>query len=183
MGIFVIMLTAITAIYMRTSQFGRQIALRSKLQSDARFALEAIARAVRVSNLDYDSWGGTLPVQPNDELRLRNPQNGSAVRIRVESDDAKCYGDARSFPCLVVSTDEGATWTPLSQRNERVETLRFYASPAVDPFRFYPDTGTYASNEQPAVTIVLAVRGLSSRAADEWTYTLQTTVTPRLYLR
>lgn len=186
MGIFVILLTSMTEIFLRTSQFGRQIALRSKLQSDARYAVEAVARAVRVSDLDYASWGlgGGLPPQPNSELRLIDPTSGAVSRIRLDETDAGCWNDGSSFPCVAVSTDNfGSVWTPLTPQKVKVETLLFFASPPVDPFLLDEDTGLYASNSQPIVTVLLTVRGLSSRVADEWVYSVQTTVTPRLYLR
>jgi len=188
---FGILVTLITDIFVRTTDFGRQIVSRAKLQGDARNALEAIARAVRVSDIDYASWGGTLPAQPNSELRLINPVSGLASRIRLEKTNAGCYGDGLSYPCIVVSTDNGSTWTPLSPKGAKIvapngaanDGLLFYVSPNKDPFLYNGDTGTYASNSQPVITVVMTVHANAGRPQDVWEYTLQTSMTPRLYLR
>jgi type II secretory pathway pseudopilin PulG len=180
---FGMLVTAITDIYVQTTRFGRSIVLRAKVQADARNALEAISRAVRVSDFDYAAWGGTLPSQPNNELRLINPVTGSASRIKRETTDGGCFNDGKSFPCITVSTDGGVSWTVLSPRGAKVDALLFYASPNQDPFLYNQANGTYASSAQPSVVIVMTVHGIASRAAEDWVYTLQTTVTPRLYLR
>jgi prepilin-type N-terminal cleavage/methylation domain-containing protein len=183
MALFGIIVGLLADIFVRTTGFGRQIVMRAKLQADARNSLEAIARAVRVSDFDYASWGGTLPAQPNSELRLKNPVSGLASRIRRETTDIGCYGDGMSFPCITVSTDDGGTWTPLSPKSARIDSLLFYAAPSLDPFLYDGETGIFASDQQPSVTIIMTVHSPAGRAYDEWIFTLQTTMTPRLYLR
>jgi len=183
---FGILMSLISDIFVRTTSFGRQIAMRAKLQADARNALEAIARAVRVSDIDYGSWGGALPVQPNSELRLINPVTGLKSIIKVSSTDTDCYSDGISKPCIVVSTDNGLNWTPLSPKGASIDPtngLFFYVSPSTDPFLYNGDTGTYASDNQPVVTAVMTIHGIANRPQDAWDFTLQTTMTPRLYLR
>lgn len=183
MAIFVMLITSFSEIFIRTSRGAQQVALRARLQADTRLAAEAIARALRVSNIDYAAYGGTLPAMPTDELRLSNPDAGTAVRVRHEPDDADCYGDADSFPCMVVSTDGGASWAPLTPKGTRLEYLNFYAAPDEDPFLFDPGTGTYPNDEAPRVTMAFGLRGLADRPTDEWVYQVQTTVTPRFYKR
>jgi hypothetical protein len=121
--------------------------------------------------------------EPNSELRLINPVTGLASRVALRSTDSECYSDSKSFPCIAVSTDDGSTWTPLSPKGAKIEALNFYASPSTDPFLYNGETGTFASDSQPIVTTVMTIRGLAGRTQDEWKFTLQTTMTPRLYLR
>lgn len=186
MAVFTILMVLISGIYVQNMRFARRIISRAKLQADARYALEALTRAIRVSDLDYVAWGGTLPAQPTTELRLINLRTGDTSRIRLDSTDVACYNDTKSFPCINVSTDGGGTWAPLTPRGVKIDNLRFYATPSTDPFNFNQTTGGYGSNKQPIVTVSVKFHGLglsASDTADEWTYSLQTTVTPRLYLR
>ena len=162
--------------------------MRAKLQADARNALEAIARAVRVSNINYTSLNynggsGTLPAMPVTELDLKNPKTGDTSNIRLDMTDANCYNDGKSFPCLDVSTDGGSNWSLLSPKGVKIDNLKFYIYPSQDPFAFNTTTGAFPSNNQPTVTIFVQFHGLATRPGDEWVYPLQTTVTPRLYLR
>lgn len=183
MSIFSMMLTSMSGIFVQTGKYGRSIVLRAKLQADARNTIEAVARAVRVSNIDYASWGGTLPAQPNSELRLINMKSGDTAIVKLVSTDVGCYSDGKSFPCIAVSTNGGGSWAPLSPRGATIDQLLFFATPSGDPFLFNPDTGSYGANQQPIVTVVVKFRGLGVAAQEDWSYTLQTTVTPRLYVR
>jgi prepilin-type N-terminal cleavage/methylation domain-containing protein len=198
MAIFTILMVSVSSIYVQNLRFARQIISRTKLQADARYALETLTRAIRVSDLDYAAWGGTLPAQPTTELRLINLRTGDTGRIRLESTswetaaqaDANCHNDGKSYPCITVSTDGGTTWAPLTPRGVKIDNLRFYATPSRDPFNFNQESGAYDSDalstDQPIITISVQFHGLGIGAVDtagEWTYSLQTTVTPRLYLR
>jgi prepilin-type N-terminal cleavage/methylation domain-containing protein len=188
MSIFSVVLVSTSDIYVQTMRYGKQIVSRAKLQADSRNALEAIARAVRVSNinyasLNYNGGSGTLPPMPVGELDLINPRTGDKVNIRLDSTDTNCYSDGKSSPCINVSTDGGSTWAPLSPKGVKIDSLKFYISPNKDPFSFDQAAGTYASSNQPVVTIAAQFRSLGARASDDWVYPLQTAVTPRLYLR
>jgi prepilin-type N-terminal cleavage/methylation domain-containing protein len=183
LSIFTILLTSMCDIFVQSSRFGRDIVLRAKLQADARNTIEAVARAVRVSNIDYAAYGGTLPAQPTSELRLINPRSGDTARIRLDATDGACYSDGKSFPCINVSTNGGTAWAPLSPRGTKVDQLLFYVTPPQDPFLFDQVNGFYASNNQPIVTMLIKFHGLGLQPKNDWVYTLQTSITPRLYLR
>jgi len=185
MSIFTVLVTSMCDIYVQTSRYGRSIIMRAKLQADARNAIEAIARAIRVSNIDYSSYGGTLPAQPTSELRLINSKTGDTVRIKLSTFDANhCNNDTKSSPCVDISTNGGVgAWAPLSPRGSKIDQLLFYVTPSQDPFLFDQATGLYAATTQPAVTIVMRTLGVGTKPSDNWLYTLQTSVTPRLYLR
>ena len=187
MTVFTTMMVSLSDIYMQNFRYGQQIVARAKLQADARTALEDIARAVRVSDINYMStiYGGTgtLPAMPVTELDLVNPKTGDTANIRLDSTDANCYNDAKSLPCLDVSTNGGANWSLLSPQGVKIDSLKFFITPNQDPFSFNQATGLYPSSNQPIVTIFVQFHGLATRASDQWVYPLQTTVTPRLYIR
>lgn len=187
-SIFTTLMTGIMDVYMTAGRAGGQVISRSKLQADARSSLEAISRAIRVSNFDYASYGGVLPAQPTSDLRLINPTTSEISRIGLGAADANCYSDGKSFPCLRVSTDGGTTWTPLSAKGSKIDAFNVYMSPARDPFAFDSVLGIFTNDatnttRQPVATLVIKFHGVAARASDEWVYTLQTSVTPRLYVR
>jgi len=184
MAIFSVMMVAFSDIYTQNMRYARQIILRAKLQADARASVEAFARAVRVSNIDYTYYSGTLPAQPMTTLALVNPRTGDKSRIWLDATPSECYSDGNN--CMNVTTDNGVTWAPLSPKGVSIDNLQFYVTPNRDPFNFNQSTGQYDSNAQPTVTIVAKFHGQGLSAtdtADQWVYSLQTTVTPRLYLR
>jgi len=192
MAIFTILMVSFSDIYTQNMRFARQIILRAKLQADARNALEAITRAVRVSDIDYASYpGGTLTARLSSELRLINVKTGDTVRIKLSNFDAHhCYNDSKSSPCIDVCTQDAATcglattdYAPLSPRGVKIDSLKFYVTPSADPFNFNQATGAYDSSNQPVVTISAQFHSIAARPSDEWVYSLQTTATPRLYLR
>ncbi len=194
MGLFLIVTTAVVEIFVQTTRYGRQVVARAKIQDRVRGSLESMARTIRVSNIDYDSYdGGTLPAQPMTSIRLRNPNESYRWDgysrpdwvIRLESDPTKCADLGSSSPCMILSEGwwSGGDLAAFNPQGTVVEDLRFYVSPSKDPFALNRDTGTYASDDQPLVTVYLRVRGLALKPSDEWVMSLQTTVTPRLYLR
>ena len=186
MGLFLIIITAITAIYAQTTRYGRQVVARAKVQDQVRGTMEAIARAIRVSDIDYNSYpGGTLPAQPMSYLDLINPNDRdySNIRpswgIRLEKNPSTVCDLS---PCMILSL-QNIDMSQLNPRGTQVEDLRFYVSPAKDPFAFDPASGTYASSQQPIVTVYMRVRYMASNPKDQFVVSMQTTVTPRLYLR
>jgi prepilin-type N-terminal cleavage/methylation domain len=184
MAIFSVMMIAFSDIYTQNMRYARQIIVRAKLQADARASLEALARAIRVSNIDYSYYAGTLPAQPMTTLALVNPRTGDNSRIWLDATPSECYNDGNS--CINVTTDNGLTWAPLSPKGVSLDNLKFYVTPSRDPYNFNQSTGQYDSSAQPVITIVAKFHGQGLSATDtagQWVYALQTTVTPRLYLR
>jgi type II secretory pathway pseudopilin PulG len=189
LAIFSMLATAFSEIYIRSSKSSMQTAERARVQADARTMLESITRAARVSNIDYTVYGGTLPsmASPAIELDLTDPDANAAYRIRINSNDAVgptgCWGDGKSWPCLVVSTDGGNSWTQLSPKNSKVTSFGVFLYPSTDPFVVNQSTGSYSSNAAPLITVYLGLQGFALNSAENWTYSVQTTVTPRYYKR
>jgi len=149
-----------------------------KIQSDARYSLEAISREIKMDMIDY-SWVGYAGgiTLPEDALALRDADNNSIIFKRSEDN---C--PVGTMKCLTVSLDGGATWASITSKGNNVEDLKFYIDPAVDPFLMNPGH-TYDSDNQPRVTIVLATKGIGGRTEEQQTIYLQTTVSGRIYRR
>jgi hypothetical protein len=191
--IFTIVSGAFSDIYIRSSKSSMQTAERGRVQADARTMLESIARAARVSNVDYTTYATNGIVLTGEataaltELDLTDPDANAAYRIRKNSNDAVgptgCWGDGKSYPCLVVSTDGGTTWTPLSPKNSKITNFGVFIFPITDPYVINQANGTYTSNNAPIITVFFGLQGFALNPAENWTYTVQTTVTPRYYKR
>jgi Tfp pilus assembly protein PilV len=189
MAIFSMLVITFSEIYVRSSRGSAETAERARIESDARTMLESIARAARVSNIDYATYAANgvslagMATAPVSELDLANPDGNAAYRIKENLTDGGCWNDGKSFPCIVVSTDAGLTWSQLSPKNSKVAYLNFFLAPAADPFSFDAAHGTYLSNAAPIVTVGLGLQGFALYAANNWTYSVQTSVTPRYYKR
>ena len=90
LAIFSILAVSFSEIYVRTSKGSMQTAERARVQADARTMLESIARAARVSNIDYVVYGGTLPsmANPATELDLTDPDANISYRIKSNATDS-----------------------------------------------------------------------------------------------
>ena len=189
LAIFSMLIVSFSEIYIRSSRGSMETAERSRVQADARTMLESIARAARVSNIDYATYAANgislanMATAPVTELDLMNPDANVSYRIKSIGIDAGCWGDGKSFPCAVVSTDGGVNWSPLSPQNSKVVNFNFFLTPSADPFVFNPANGTYASNASPLITVNLGLQGFALYAGDNWTYSVQTTIAPRYYKR
>ena len=66
----------------------------------------------------------------------------------------------------------------------RVRDARFFISPDTNPFQYDNQSGAFAANLQPRVTIVLALENdVPQGSRDYITYDVQTTISSRVYQR
>ncbi|PJC39647.1 MAG: hypothetical protein CO043_03205, partial [Parcubacteria group bacterium CG_4_9_14_0_2_um_filter_48_40] len=79
MGIFVLTMTAVTGIFLSYVRTQRDVVVRQKLTTDLEFAVEQMARDIRLMTIDYPRYqaegGITFPVR---NLYLRD-SNGIPV--------------------------------------------------------------------------------------------------------
>ncbi len=178
MGIFSVVVTAASDIFMLSNRVERTVFASEKMQSDARYTLESIVREVRSDSIDYGWYATHANMKlPEDRLALVGA-NGDRI---VFSKDTNCY-DAASSPCLVVSVNGGAS-APMTPKNVKLRQLLFYISPSADPMTMNLADGTYPSNVQPRVTVVMVLEGAIMRAGEtNITYT-QATAVSRQYGR
>ena len=188
LGIFTILAGSFSEIYISSSKSSMQTAERGRVQADARTMLESIARAARVSNIDYAKYtanGVSLAGEAAaalTELDLTDPDANISYSIKIGATDLSCWSDTKSFPCLVVSTSGGA-WSPLSPKNSKITNFGVFLFPITDPYVINPVNGSYSSNNAPIITLNLGLQGFALNPAENWTYSVQTTITPRYYKR
>lgn len=177
LAIFSVATVVVVDIFMMASRAERRTLAIQKIQSDARYSLEAMAREIKMDMIDYDYYGGTINEVPSGTLALRD-QDDNQIIFKKSSENCP----AGTTNCLVVSVDGGTNWESVTTKGIDILDLKFYIDPAVDPFR--PNAGfTYNSDNQPKVTIVFVAHGVGGRPDEQQTVYLQTTVSNRIYRR
>lgn len=178
LAIFSIATVVIVDIFMTASRAQRRTLAIQKIQTDAQYSLEAMAREIRMDSIDY-AWSGYVGGIniPDEELALRDADDNSII---FKKDSANCPTGTTN--CLAVSLNGGTTWASITSKGINVEDLKFYIDPPVDPFKVNAGY-TYDSDHQPRVTIVLVTKGVGGRPDEQKTVYLQTTVSNRIYRR
>jgi prepilin-type N-terminal cleavage/methylation domain-containing protein len=178
LAIFSVATVVIVDIFMMAGKAQRRTLAIEKIQSDARYSMEAISKEIKMDMIDYD-WVGYAGgiTSPEDALALLDADNNSII-FKISADDCP----VGTNKCLVVSLDGGLTWASITSEGNNVEDLKFYIDPAVNPFVMNA-VNMYDSDNQPRVTIVLAAKGIDGRVEEQQTVYLQTTVSSRIYRR
>jgi len=178
LAIFSVATVVIVDIFMMAGKAQRRILAIEKIQSDARYSVEAIFKEIKMDMIDY-GWAGYVGgiTLPEDTLALLDADNNSIIFKKSEND---CPPGGTA--CLVVSLDGGLTWASITSEGNNVEDLKFYIDPVVNPFVLNAGN-TYDSDNQPRVTVVLVTKGIGGRAEEQQTIYLQTTVSSRIYRR
>lgn len=169
-AIFVTALTAASAIFTYANRSQRITRAVTDTQSDARFALEVMAQQARRGSIDYASteYGGAIASNPQDVLVLRD---ASASQVWFRRTASGSRG-------VVEMSEDGTAWVELTPPSVSVDVLKFYLSPATDPFGASP-----ASNVSPRVTIVMVTSSEGVGAEHLFPTYLQTTIASRQYAR
>lgn len=196
-------LTAVLAvdIFLVMTKLQRKTVTSQRLQGDARFVMELIAKDVRLGQIDYAFYDelvnfyhfpmenalGEL-VSPLPVLALRNAQGESIVYRRTDADGflewadwddpsgngiEVCIGD-----CLM---EGNAVWETITPQGIKVVSANFYIQPSVTPF--VPVAGAFMSDKQPLVTIQIGTQGSGSKIEEQGFIFLQTTASTRIYER
>lgn len=178
LAIFSVATVVIVDIFMMAGKAQRRTLAIEKIQSDARYSIEAISKEIKMDMIDY-GWAGYVGgiTLPEDALALLDADNNSIIFKKSEND---C--PTGTTKCLVVSLDGGLTWASITSEGSNVEDLKFYIDPVVDPFVMNAGN-IYDSDNQPRVTIVLVTKGIGGRVEEQQTIYLQTTVSSRIYRR
>lgn len=182
--IFSTVVVSATDIFLLVNRSQRKIFGLERAQADVRYTIEAITREVRTGSIDYAYYAGrgTPIAVPEPELALVDSSN-TPIKFKISDagTNALC-ADAQSTPCLLVTvgTNPPAAITP---KNVAVRVAKFYVAPITDPLIFNVAGGTYPTNVQPRVTIVLALETRGDRQGEQSVVYLQTTAANRGYKR
>lgn len=169
MAIFTTAVTTLANIFLYANRTQRKTQAVQETQTDARFAMEVMAQAIRRGTIDYSYYGGDIAVNPQTVLALLD-SSGNGIQFR------KTNSAGRGI--LEISQDGGTVWAAITPVGVSISTLSFYLSPVSDPFADNP-----TSNTQPLVTIALHTTNTSEEGETLAPTFLQTTISSRQYLR
>ena len=179
MGIFAIATAAALGIFVTSNQVQKRTANLQRELADARYALEVMAREVRMGAIDYGYDGYASPL----------PFLESVLAIRDADDQPIRFGrfDVGSGRYAIKVCDQEICnvedWLDITPEDLSIARLDFYISPAEDPFTWNGATVNYPFDSQPLVTIVMQSVGTYLEGEINRVVNLQTTVASRQYVR
>lgn len=177
-ALFSTMSVILSQIFVSFNRLQRQVSNRAVLGQDMRFAMELLIRSARSNQIDY----GLEPLPARDStLRLKTTTGGTIqISTRPGGAAGDCQ-DATVTQCLALSIDGGSTWQPITAKRVNVTAFDVYVRPLSSPFT--SSGGSYASNEQPFVTLNIGLQYNAPSSRDRVSLQAQTTVSSRVYLR
>lgn len=175
--LFSLMMLVVTQTFSSFNLLHRKIANKAVVSQELRFAMELLVRVTRNHEISYSP----PPASRASELHLLQP-NGPEMAIKRSSVGDPVCGDLPTVACLVLSTDGGLTWVPITGKKIHVEQFDVYVRPSASPFELSGAT-TYPNNTQPFVTLHLRMRYMAERVQEQQVLETQTSVSSRVYKR
>ncbi|MDD5437736.1 MAG: hypothetical protein PHC70_01180, partial [Patescibacteria group bacterium] len=94
--------------------------------------------------------------------------------------DTRCSDDI-DVSCLLVSSDGGTSWAPITAKHVNVETFKIYVRPSQSPFTLVGSS--YLVDQQPFVTIQVKLTYKTAIEKEKVSLETQTTISSRVYER
>lgn len=179
LSIFALSVGLIADLFLSASRQQARTVAGSHVQSDARLVIETIARELREGSIDV-----TPGIAPTI-LALRGA-GGEVIRFERVSGDASRPCPARVTACLMIGRGSSADtlqWAPFTGTEVEVTAFDFMVVPTVDPSIWDSAENRYLSNEQPRVTVRLALDAVGGRPGAASALEAQTTIASRVYQR
>lgn len=151
------------------------------VQQDMRFTMEYVARAVRNTPIDYS----VAVEQATTTLRLKAPGQPATIIKLSALADALCL-DPSGARCLLVSVDDGTTWSPITSKHVNVDRFKVYIQPTASPFKLVsnpPNPDDYPNSQQPLATIEVGLTYQALSPKENVSLDAQTTISSREYAR
>lgn len=158
------------------NQLHRKIANRAIVSQELRFAMELLVRAARNNPVSFSP----VPQPRDSQVRLDLSSTQQMIVRRSITGDPAC-SDLATVACLLLSTDSGTSWVPLTGKRINVEQFDVYVRPSASPFDLV--AGSYPNNTQPFVTFNLRVKYMADNPKEQEALKTQTTVSSRVYKR
>lgn len=183
-GIFAMLSSIFTVIYVTISKDQQRSKASQLLLNNSLYVLELMARDIKNNELDYNFL--TVGAGCN---RIANPQNcvvfkrvdnslGSFTQSGEVGKEALFYSiiQCDSYPDLCNFTGSIDLLSP-TLNMVRLDYLRFLVEPLADPYLDQTATSS------PKVTIIMQTSYTGTKLSEQISYTLQTTVSSRIYKR
>ena len=174
-AIFIIVMTAITGVFIAILRVQRRTQAMQATQQDARWAMETVARYARMNKVRY--CGNNYC--HCDGMNTPCPLEEGGIDGFIEAKALYLEGAyfKKSDNKLQMSTDGGTTWSDITPAGVSLEDLRFYIYPYENPYEIGgPD-------EQSRITIFIKTKSIGAKPEEEVVMNLQTTVSTRAYTR
>ncbi len=183
MALFVVAVVLLVDIFAITQKTQIKLSGRTRVQADARYVMEVIARYARNYRIDYDyivnrEGGEPIPAQLT-YLPLRDEADNL---ILFESSNSANVCPSGVSKCLAIRRNNSAL-ASITPAGVNINDVAFFISPRKDPFVIDLAAGGYKSDNQPKVTIILISESTAIREGEKETNYLQTTVSSRVYKR
>lgn len=155
LAVFSTMSLLVTDVFITVSRTQIQTSSSQKVQSDARFAMEAIAREIKFGTIDYQCYADYIDpdVTGCEELdqtveKIKNLVDPVAILVtRDQENNQIFYGflDSKIRACSNTRVDpkrcyrddpkdKYINWQDVTPKDVVVENLKFYISPESSPF-------------------------------------------------
>ena len=180
-SIFVTVTVLVSDIFVRINKVQRRTQGIQTTATDARFAFETMAREARLGEIDYDYYGGTVDVSGGETVLAITTTNQDKVRFGLQTGSICPTGTTSCLAVCLVDTCTTSDWQPLTPKGINVTNLLFYIHPDVSPF-VAGGTG-FSNNYQPRVTMLMTTENITNDDVSKATFTIQTTVSTRVYKR
>jgi prepilin-type N-terminal cleavage/methylation domain-containing protein len=139
LGLFSIVMVSASDIFLMSNRTQRKTLNLERVQSDARYAMEAMVREIRSGAIDYPWYADNgKPIDgtgPTDTLAVIDGQGDRVVMYKSD----QC-GDTDTQSCLVVQLNDGDPQV-LTPRGVNIYKAAFYIRPNVSPYVFDSSTG------------------------------------------
>lgn len=141
LGIFVILFTATLGIYTYSLKAEQRTIQISKLQKEAQFIMEIVAKKIRSGKLDYGFYA--TPINPAGESSLALlDSSGNSTVFKFESQNIKVCTTACSL---------SANFFAIPPADVTIASLKFFIEPVTNPFTTINEPPT----EFPKITIII----------------------------
>lgn len=172
--LFSVVVTVSTDVFFTFQRASRKTENLETVVASARLIMERIAREAREGAIDY-AWYST-----QTGIDLSDPQDSLVIRNRQQEQIQFNFDGQRNALML----DVGGDIENLASSGVNMRNARFSISPHNDPFRFDINTGRYAEDAQPRVTVFLSLdNAYPPDHRDYVRYDVQTTISSRVYQR
>lgn len=176
-------IVVIIVVTMSIQFFGTQRTTRDELylEGTARQIISLMTERSREAIVDYTFYDGGAPAtNPEQFLALRTVEREQTVFWFYDRNVYICDGKAADEECdhAVDPAIFGGDWTRMNPTDISVTIGEFLIEPTSAPY--YDDTTLPASDQSPLVTITMELHAYQNNVYSD---ILQTSITPRLYVR
>ena len=179
MVLFAVSITILSQTYLSFIRLSHRTANSAVIQQDMRFALEYMSRNIRNIPIDYPTPPSSLEAVTST-LSLKEANQPAWIIEKTNPGDIRCSDDA-DVACLLVSSDGGASWAPITAKHVNVEKFNIYIRPVQSPFTLVGNN--YLNDEQPFVTIQAKLTYKTAIEKEKVSLETQTTISSRVYER